>query len=240
MGTAILRGISLALLVTILTLLAGILWTAMGMSGLSLTRLIDIGLLLSCLAGGYRSGKESGLWLVGGLAGAGYVALGVALLALFLPVNGWGTLQVLGEGTFVGLIAGAVGMNYSRYGRPGLARQSRPSWPAFSGLGFSPVRGDDDNYAAREAKTGYFGRETDTPDGGSKERDNYVRTDTEDPQLGDAWWPERYGGEVSPGEPGWGNSRGEGPVTLRKESIGSGGGPGQRSAWWEQEIGKEY
>lgn len=109
MFSTVLKGISTALLATILTLFAGIAWGVMGLGGVSVSRLVDIGLLTSCLAGGYRAGKESGRWLMGGAAGAGYVALGTALLALFLPIQGWGFIQVLGEGLIIGIVAGAFG-----------------------------------------------------------------------------------------------------------------------------------
>ncbi|EGW38430.1 TIGR04086 family membrane protein [Desulfosporosinus sp. OT] len=109
MGTCLLRGITTALMVTVLTLFAGIVWGAMGLGGLSTSRLLDIGLLASCLVGGYRSAKESGSWWMGGATGVGYVAVGTLLLALFLPIRLWGFIQVLGEGAIIGLIAGAVG-----------------------------------------------------------------------------------------------------------------------------------
>jgi hypothetical protein len=110
MGTYLLRGITTALLVTVLTLFAGIVWGAVGLGGLTTSRLLDIGLLASCLAGGYRSAKESGEWWMGGLAGAGYVTVGTLLLALFLPIRGWGFVQILAEGAIIGLVIGAVGM----------------------------------------------------------------------------------------------------------------------------------
>lgn len=109
MGTYLLRGITTALLVTVLTLFAGIVWGAMGYGGLSTSRLLDIGLLASCLVGGYRTAKESGEWWMGGATGACYVAVGTLLLALFLPIRGWGFIQVLAEGAIIGLVAGAVG-----------------------------------------------------------------------------------------------------------------------------------
>jgi len=109
MGSSILKGITTALLVTVLTLFAGMVWGAMDLGGLSISRLLDIGLLASCLVGGYRTAKESGEWLFGGIVGAGYVTVGTLLLALFLPVRGWGFIQVLAEGAIIGLVAGAVG-----------------------------------------------------------------------------------------------------------------------------------
>ena len=109
MGSSILRGITTALLVTILTLFAGIVWGVMDLGGLSISRLLDIGLLASCLVGGYRTAKESGEWLLGGIVGAGYVTVGTLLLALFLPIRGWGFIQILAEGAIIGLVAGAIG-----------------------------------------------------------------------------------------------------------------------------------
>lgn len=116
MGSYILRGITTALLVTVLTLFAGIIWSTMGFGGLSVSQLIDIGLLASCLVGGFRAAKESGVWLLGGVAGAGYVVVGTLLLALFLPIRSWGFVQVLGEGTLIGLVAGAFGAGTKQKG----------------------------------------------------------------------------------------------------------------------------
>ena len=114
MGLFILRGITTALLVTVLTLFAGVIWGAIGLGGLSTSRLLDIGLLASCLVGGYRTAKESGVWLMGGVTGAGYVTVGTLLLALFLPIQGWGFMQVLLEGALIGLVAGAFGAGTKR------------------------------------------------------------------------------------------------------------------------------
>ncbi|MBC2721325.1 hypothetical protein [Desulfosporosinus sp.] len=109
MGSYVLRGISTALLVTVVTLFAGIFGRAMGLGGLSVSQLLDIGLLASCLIGGYRTAKESKEWFMGGVTGAGYVIVGTLLLALFLPIRGLGFIQVLIEGTLIGLVAGAFG-----------------------------------------------------------------------------------------------------------------------------------
>ncbi|GAB6155657.1 TIGR04086 family membrane protein [Desulfosporosinus burensis] len=122
MGLFILRGITTALLVTVLTLFAGVIWGAIGLGGLSTSRLLDIGLLASCLVGGYRTAKESGVWLMGGVTGAGYVTVGTLLLALFLPIQGWGFIQVLVEGALIGLVAGAFGA--------GRKREVESSWNA--------------------------------------------------------------------------------------------------------------
>ncbi|WP_298196600.1 hypothetical protein [Desulfosporosinus sp.] len=109
MGSYVLRGITTALLVTVLTLFAGIVWSSMGLGGLSISKLLDIGLLASCLVGGYRTAKESKVWYMGGVAGAGYVTVGTLLLALFLPIRGLGFIQILVEGALIGLVAGAFG-----------------------------------------------------------------------------------------------------------------------------------
>lgn len=86
MGNTILRGVSSALLVTVITLLAGIFWSSMGYGGLDPSSLVDIGLVASCVTAGYRSGKESGIWLWGGVAALGYVSLSIILAALFYPL----------------------------------------------------------------------------------------------------------------------------------------------------------
>lgn len=128
MGTAVLRGVSAGLLVTVLTLMGGMIWTAMGMGGVSATTIVDIGLFLSCVVGGYRTGRESQTWVLGGVTGALYVGVGALLLALFLPLRAAGVLQVILEGTVLGLIAGAIGAG-GRVGRgftrpPGISRRS--------------------------------------------------------------------------------------------------------------------
>ncbi|MHB8125512.1 MAG: hypothetical protein ACYDEJ_07690 [Desulfitobacteriaceae bacterium] len=109
MGRAVLQGISTALLVTVLTLVAGILWSSTGLGVVSVSQLVDIGLLASCLIGGYRTGKETSHWYFGTLVGAGFVTIGSLLLALFTPVRGIGFLQVLLIGALLGSVAGAFG-----------------------------------------------------------------------------------------------------------------------------------
>ncbi|WP_407306832.1 hypothetical protein [Desulfosporosinus sp. SB140] len=135
----VLRGITTAMLVTVLTLFGGVIWGAMGFGGLNVSGLLDIGLLASCLIGGYRTAKESGEWLTGGITGAGYVTVGTLLLALFLPIRVWGFIQVLGEGILIGLVAGAVGAG-GKKGKvlnPGIGRRAtQPSYrPYFAGYG---------------------------------------------------------------------------------------------------------
>lgn len=135
MGAFILRGITTALLVTVLTLFAGIIWSTMGLGGLSVSQLLDIGLLASCLVGGYRTAKESGVWLMGGVTGAGYVTVGTLLLALFLPIRAWGFAQVLAEGALIGLIAGAFGAG-TKGGGTWSARKSQSYFtPSYVGYG---------------------------------------------------------------------------------------------------------
>lgn len=110
MGNIILRGVSSALVVTVITLLAGMFWSTMGYGGLNPSSLVDIGLVLSCATAGYRSGKESGVWFWGGVAALGYVSLSILLAALFLPISGWGAIQILVEGGLIGILAGALGV----------------------------------------------------------------------------------------------------------------------------------
>ena len=109
MGIAVLRGISTALLITVLTLVAGILWSSTGLGVVTVSQLVDIGLLASCLIGGYRTGKETSNWIFGTLVGAGFVTIGSLLLALFTPVRRIGFLQVLIIGALLGSVAGAFG-----------------------------------------------------------------------------------------------------------------------------------
>jgi hypothetical protein len=124
MPSNILRGITTALLVTVITLFAGMVWGAMGFGGLSTSGLLDIGLMVSCIIGGFRTAKETGEWLTGGITGIGYVAVGTLLLALFLPIRTWGFIQVMGEGAIIGLVAGAFGAGGAA-GRPTASRTGR-------------------------------------------------------------------------------------------------------------------
>lgn len=127
MGTAILRGISAALLATLLTLLAGMLWVGLGFGGVNTSTLVDIGLIVSSVVAGYKAAREGGLWLLGGLAGAGYVGVAILLLALFYPISYWGAIQILGEGSLIGVVAGALGAGgFSE--RPYLQRPTRRSY----------------------------------------------------------------------------------------------------------------
>ncbi|MDD2233841.1 MAG: TIGR04086 family membrane protein [Desulfitobacteriaceae bacterium] len=109
MGRAVLQGICTALLVTVLTLIAGIIWTSSGIGIVSISRIVDIGLLASCLMGGFRTGRQTNLWFTGTLVGIGYVIIGSMLLALFTPLRGTGFLQVLLTGALLGSVAGAFG-----------------------------------------------------------------------------------------------------------------------------------
>lgn len=109
MGRAVLQGICTALLITVLTLIAGIIWTSSGIGIVSISRIVDIGLLASCLIGGYRTAKQTDFWFSGTLVGIGYVTIGSMLLALFTPIRGTGFLQVLLTGALLGSVAGAFG-----------------------------------------------------------------------------------------------------------------------------------
>lgn len=155
MGSNVLRGITTALLVTVLTLFAGIIWGTMGLGGLSISQLVDIGLLASCLIGGYRTAKESREWFLGGVTGAGYVVVGTLLLALFLPIRGLGFIQVLVEGTLLGLVAGAFGA-----GHKGIVAKTWPKrryqsnfMPAHVGNDKDDLVGSNFNWDAKEEYT---------------------------------------------------------------------------------------
>ena len=147
----ILRGITTALLVTVLTLFAGIAWGVMGLGSLSISTLLDIGLLLSCFIGGYRTAKESGEWLTGGIVGAGYVTVGTLLLALFLPIRGLGFIQVLAEGAIIGLVAGAVGVGGGKGTGTSAWSSKRPQFtPSYPGYETNNSLGSKFNWDQEE------------------------------------------------------------------------------------------
>lgn len=71
------------------------------------------GLVISCVAAGFVSSRESGNWLIGGIASLGYVSLCLLLMALFLELRMWGVIQVLAEGILIGGLAGVFGASIS-------------------------------------------------------------------------------------------------------------------------------
>jgi len=109
MGTSILKGITTGLLVTVLTLLAVLGTTLVGIEKNIISYIVDFGLLLSCLAAGYRASRNSGRILPAGLASGGYALVGVLLLALYFPVDSLGAIKIISEGTGLGLLAGVLG-----------------------------------------------------------------------------------------------------------------------------------
>ncbi|MHB1654016.1 MAG: TIGR04086 family membrane protein [Desulfitobacteriaceae bacterium] len=258
MGTVILRGISSSLLVTVLTLLGGMLWNAMGLGGISVSELLDIGLMLSCLVGGYQTGRGSGIWILGGLTGAGYVAVGAMLLALFLPLRSWGVLEVILEGGVLGLIAGAFGAGGMRgmassgrirplyASRGNFSEDTDEDWEADGDSGWTAKDWDQDEapVGANKENLGERGQSNlaegpkkglnDKEHNGDHDR-NYNRDHDED-----------YAGEHN-----WDYDRGtDQNLAERKRSI-SGGAlddsrvntyPSQqeRNPWWEEEIRKGY
>lgn len=109
MGTSILKGITTGLLVTVLTLLVVLGTTLAGFEKNIISYFVDFGLLLSCLAAGYRASRNSGRILAAGLASGGYAVVGVLLLALYFPIDTLGAVKIISEGTGLGLLAGVLG-----------------------------------------------------------------------------------------------------------------------------------
>jgi hypothetical protein len=198
MGRAVLQGISTALLVTALTLIGGIIWTSSGIGVVSISRIVDIGLLASCLTGGYRTGKQTNYWFLGTLVGIGYVTIGSMLLALFTPIRGTGFLQVLLIGALLGSVAGAFGTGSAyRKAYRGLGTKRAPAHPAWSEYNnqhndykFSPqvyeqednLFGEDNNYAGEFKNLG-------SPDDLPFSEDN-ARTGQNRGGLRSPWWEE--------------------------------------------------
>lgn len=154
MGSNILRGISAALFVTVITLIGGILWHSFGYEGLNVTTLVDIGLVASCITAGYRTGKESRIWFLGGIAALGYVGLSILLAALFLPISGWGAVQILAEGGLIGILAGAFGA-----GKQGLSFEGMGSRRAAHPLAVSSSAWDDEGQWEERYEQSYSHKE---------------------------------------------------------------------------------
>ncbi|NMA69124.1 MAG: TIGR04086 family membrane protein [Desulfitobacterium sp.] len=113
MGDTILKGISVALLVTVITMVTGLVVSSMEWNGISTSTIVDIGLVISCFAAGFVSSRESGNWILGGIASLGYVSLCLVLIAIFLELRMWGVVQVLAEGILIGGLAGVFGASSS-------------------------------------------------------------------------------------------------------------------------------
>ena len=109
MGTSILKGITTGLLITVLTLLVVLGATLSGFENTVISYIVDFGLLLSCLAAGYRASRSSGRILPAGIASGGYALVGVFLLALYFPIEPLGAAKIISQGTGLGLLAGVLG-----------------------------------------------------------------------------------------------------------------------------------
>lgn len=109
MGTSILKGITIGLLVTVLTLVTVLGCNLIGLADSTIAYIVDFGLLLSCLAAGFRSSHTSGRILPAGLASGGYAIVGIGLLALYFPIDSLGAIKIISEGVGLGLLAGVLG-----------------------------------------------------------------------------------------------------------------------------------
>jgi putative membrane protein (TIGR04086 family) len=105
------KGIQMAFMTAALTVLAGSAWYALDFGSGDISRWVDVGVILSCLAAGYKTGGVSGRWWLGSLAGAVFIALCVAVMTLFWPVTWLGAAQVVLESVGLGALAGVVGMS---------------------------------------------------------------------------------------------------------------------------------
>lgn len=219
MGTAVLRGVSSGLLVTVLTLLGGMLWTALGLGGVNATTMVDIGIFLSCVVGGYRTAKESGVWVLGGVTGAAFVGVGALLMALFLPVKATGVMQVMLEGAVLGLVAGAIGGGGNlRRGLP-FSMGHPPGYRRYPTDEDTDWGGTHQDWGHRDWGSGDQGHED--QDGGEHD-------------SGDMTGIHRAGDlELTiESDPGGYQSQGRWTSLVEREGISAGGaGP-----WWEEEV----
>lgn len=213
MGNNILRGVSSALFVTVITLLGGMLWNTLGYEGLNVTTLVDIGLIVSCITAGYRTGKESKIWFLGGIAALGYVGLCIILAALFLPISGWGAVQILAEGGIIGILAGAFGAGKQGLSIDGMgSRRNTLSHPLpFSSSSWDDERHGEEPYNDRyeerykRSETSDNQRESEWDQWMTKDRDGKINKDKQEDKISQvnednwfkdekrAWWDEETG-----------------------------------------------
>ncbi|UWG96919.1 hypothetical protein LPY66_18910 [Dehalobacter sp. DCM] len=137
MGTSILKGVTIGLLVTVLTLVTVLVCNLIGVENSIIAYVVDFGLLLSCLAAGFRASQVSERILAAGLASGGYAIVGIGLLALYFPIDSLGALKTISEGIGLGLLAGILGAGVLNpkpqdYERPGVYPASRPESHIYS------------------------------------------------------------------------------------------------------------
>jgi len=108
-GASVLKGVTTGLLMTVFTLLVVLVCTVAAVDNKIVSYIVDFGLLLSCLAAGYRASRYSERILPAGLAAGGYAIVGVLLLALYFPIDILGAVKIISEGTGLGLLAGLLG-----------------------------------------------------------------------------------------------------------------------------------
>lgn len=116
---AVFYGAGLALAITFLALLAGVLWSqAVTAVSVNFSFLVDISLAGSALIGSFKgSMRAKSLGLAhGALIGLVYSVAGILLLAVALPINWTGALETIAIATFLGSIGGIAGFNV-RVGR---------------------------------------------------------------------------------------------------------------------------
>ena len=140
MGTSILRGITTGLLVTVLTLLVVLAATVSGFEKGVISYIVDFGLLLSCLAAGYKASRSSGRILPAGIASGGYALLGVMLLALYFPIELVGAAKIISQGMGLGLLVGVLGAG---------VLSSNPSYDRHD-AGYYPIRQESYERKARD------------------------------------------------------------------------------------------
>lgn len=259
MGNSILKGMSAALLVTVITLLAGMLWTAMGLGGLTMSTLVDIGLIASCVAAGYQAGKTSGQWILGGVAALGYVILCIILLSLFLNVSSWGGIQVLAEGGLIGILAGAFGAGSSagnrpagswrssgrfstwgdQYNRDSYRRDPYEEWDSHVDDWEDRESRDNRREGRNDQKVSQYWEDEKNPEEGKDRRNPDRALRTKDTWEEDAQWREGFtsskqGIRLGLKNSGTRSDEGEWEDWVREEKKN----PSQsyRKAWWEEDV----
>jgi len=180
--------------------------------GLAPSTFVDIGLISSCIAAGYVAGKESGQWILGGVAGLGYVLLCIFLMALFLELKPWGIVQILAEGGLIGMLAGAIGAG------PGGAKGRTKYWARTRNL---PLWEDNYySYSAREKDTHLEDWDDLLKEDKNSYSDSYSKEDWQED------WPKAKGGSDNLWEEvKWEEKKRKAQDDFKK-----------KKAWWEEDV----
>ncbi|MDR2737026.1 MAG: hypothetical protein LBB49_05625 [Gracilibacteraceae bacterium] len=115
MGTSVVKGVTQALIVTILALAAVMVVSWLGAGSQYLLLIIDVGLVLGCIIAGYRAAFVANRVLPGIVAVMAYVFLVLILLSFYFQILPFGALKVLTGAVLIAMVSALAGKGRSMY-----------------------------------------------------------------------------------------------------------------------------